>query len=234
LGGDPILGATIWAEPGLRSPGHVDGFELAARAVLGQQVSVAGARTLASRLVAAHGEPLTTASGELTHFFPTAEQVASADPTTLSLTQARAASLIGLARAVADGDIDLDPGADRDRTAAQLLALPGIGPWTVSYIRMRALADPDVFMASDLGVRRGLQELGFTAGSAISTSSRRVGDHGGRTPSRTSGPRLVQPLPPPAVRPLLPPPPAVRHETYARRRAHERPDLLHCVAEPDR
>ncbi|HZV24852.1 MAG TPA: DNA-3-methyladenine glycosylase, partial [Acidothermaceae bacterium] len=74
------------------------------------------------------------------------------------------ASLIGLARAVADGDIDLDPGADRDRTAARLLALPGIGPWTVSYIRMRALADPDVFMASDLGVRRGLQELGFAGG----------------------------------------------------------------------
>ena len=80
------------------------------------------------------------------------------------LTQARAASLIGLASAVASGDIDLDPGADRDRTAAQLLALPGIGPWTVSYIRMRALADPDVFMASDLGVKRGLQQLGFTGG----------------------------------------------------------------------
>ena len=164
LGGDPILGAATWAEPGRRSPGHVDGFELAVRAVLGQQVSVAGARTLAARLVAAHGEPLATANGELTHLFPTAEQVAAADPATLSLTQARAASLIGLARAVASGDIDLDPGADRDRTAAQLLALPGIGPWTVSYIRMRALADPDVFMASDLGVKRGLQQLGFTGG----------------------------------------------------------------------
>jgi AraC family transcriptional regulator of adaptative response / DNA-3-methyladenine glycosylase II len=164
FGGDPILGAAICAEPGRRSPGHVDGFELAVRAVLGQQVSVAGARTLAARLVAAQGEPLVAANGELTHLFPTAEQVAAADPATLSLTQARAASLIGLARAVADGDIDLDPGADRDRTAAQLLALPGIGPWTVSYIRMRALADPDVFMPSDLGVRRGLQELGFTGG----------------------------------------------------------------------
>jgi AraC family transcriptional regulator of adaptative response / DNA-3-methyladenine glycosylase II len=82
----------------------------------------------------------------------------------LSLTQARASSLIGLARAVADGDIDLEPGADRDRTGAQLLALPGIGPWTVSYIRMRALGDPDVFMASDLGVRRGLEKLGFVGG----------------------------------------------------------------------
>ena len=162
LGGDPILGAAIWAERGRRSPGHVDGFELAVRAVLGQQVSVAGARTLAARLVAALGEPLTTANGELTHLFPSAERVAAADPATLSLTQARAASLIGLARAVAGGDIDLDPGADRDRTAAQLVALPGIGPWTVSYIRMRALADPDVFMATDLGVKRGLQELGFT------------------------------------------------------------------------
>jgi AraC family transcriptional regulator of adaptative response / DNA-3-methyladenine glycosylase II len=162
LGGVPIIGAAICAEPGRRSPGHVDGFELAVRAVLGQQVSVAGARTLAARLVAAHGSPLATATGELTHLFPTAEQVATADPATLSLTQARAASLVGLARAVADGDIDLDPGADRDRTAAQLLALPGIGPWTVSYIRMRALGDPDMFMPTDLGVRRGLQELGFT------------------------------------------------------------------------
>jgi len=164
LGSDPILGAAFCAEPGRRSTSHVDGFELAVRAVLGQQVSVAGARTLAARLVAAHGAPLATATGELTHLFPTAEQVAAADPATLSLTQARAASLIGLASAVADGDIDLEPGADRDRTAARLLALPGIGPWTVSYIRMRALADPDVFMASDLGVRRGLQKLGFASG----------------------------------------------------------------------
>jgi AraC family transcriptional regulator of adaptative response / DNA-3-methyladenine glycosylase II len=141
--------------------GHVDGFELAVRAVLGQQISVAGARTLAARLVAALGEPLTTSDGELTHLIPTAQAVADADPATLSLTRARAAAVVGLAESVAAGDIDLDPGADRDRTSAKLLALPGIGPWTMSYIRMRALADPDVFMPTDLGVRQGLQELGF-------------------------------------------------------------------------
>ncbi len=224
LGGDPILGAAICAEPGRRSPGHVDGFELAVRAVLGQQVSVAGARTLASRLVAAQGEPVTTANGELTHLFPTAEQVAAADPTTLSLTTARAASLIGLARAVADGEIDLDPGADRDRTAAQLLALPGIGPWTVSYIRMRALADPDVFMATTSECGAGCRSSDLAAGLAISTSLCRAGGHGGRMRSRTSGPPLAQRQSPPAV----------RRNNYARRRAHERPDLLHCGSESDR
>jgi AraC family transcriptional regulator of adaptative response / DNA-3-methyladenine glycosylase II len=162
LGDDPLLSGSISAEPGRRVAGHVDGFELAVRAVLGQQVSVAGARTLAARVVAALGDPVTTAGGELTHLFPTAQAVAAADPAALSLTRARASALIGLAQAVAYGDIDLDPGADRDRTSAQLLALPGIGPWTVSYIRMRALADPDVFMPTDLGVRQGLEALGFT------------------------------------------------------------------------
>jgi AraC family transcriptional regulator, regulatory protein of adaptative response / DNA-3-methyladenine glycosylase II len=162
LGDDPLLHTAISAEPGRRVPGHVDGFELAVRAVLGQQVSVAGARTLAARLVTALGEPITTSDGLLTHLFPTAQAIAGADPTTLSLTRARAAAVIRLAQAVSDGDVDLDPGADRDRTDAQLLALPGIGPWTVSYIRMRALADPDVFMPTDLGVRRGLEALGFT------------------------------------------------------------------------
>jgi AraC family transcriptional regulator of adaptative response / DNA-3-methyladenine glycosylase II len=162
LGDDPLLAASISAEPGRRVAGHVDGFELAVRAVLGQQVSVAGARTLAARLVAALGEPLTTSDGELARLFPTAQAVADADPATLSLTRARAAAVIGLAQSVADGDIDLDPGADRDRTSAKLLALPGIGPWTVSYIRMRVLADPDVFMPTDLGVRQGLRQLGFS------------------------------------------------------------------------
>ncbi len=103
-----------------------------------------------------------------------AHAVAAADPAALSLTRARATALIGLAQAVADGDIDLDPGADRDRTSAQLLALPGIGPWTVSYIRMRALADPDVFMPTDLGVRQGLEVLGFTGdGREIDAMARR-------------------------------------------------------------
>jgi AraC family transcriptional regulator, regulatory protein of adaptative response / DNA-3-methyladenine glycosylase II len=166
LGDDPLLGGAIEAEPGRRVPGHVDGFEVAVRAVLGQQVSVAGARTLAARLTAALGEQLpvddSAATPQLTHLFPTPQAVAAADPATLGVTRSRAAALIGLAHAVVDGAVDLDPGADRDRTTAQLLALPGIGPWTTSYIRMRALADPDVFMPTDLGVRHGLETLGFT------------------------------------------------------------------------
>jgi AraC family transcriptional regulator, regulatory protein of adaptative response / DNA-3-methyladenine glycosylase II len=162
LRGDAALGALIERTPGRRVPGHVDGFEVAVRAVLGQQVSVSGARTLAARLSATLGEPLATADGTLTHLFPTAQAVATADPERMSLTRARAAALSSLARAVAEGTIDLDPGADRDQTSARLLELPGIGPWTVNYIRMRALADPDVFMPSDLGVRHGLQALGLS------------------------------------------------------------------------
>ena len=157
---DDVLGDVAAANPGRRVPGHVDGFELAVRAVLGQQVSVSGARTLAKRLTLSYGEPLPIADATLTHQFPTAQAIASADPLLLPLTRSRAVSLVTMARAVACGDVDLDPGADRDSSAAILLALPGIGPWTVAYIRMRALGDPDVFMPSDLGVRYGLEALG--------------------------------------------------------------------------
>jgi AraC family transcriptional regulator of adaptative response / DNA-3-methyladenine glycosylase II len=144
-------------------PGHVDGFELAARAVLGQQVSVAGARTTAAQLVRTYGEslPVTNATDStLTHLFPSAEAVAAADPLTLPMPRSRASALIGLATAVAEGNVVLDPGADRADVAAAMLALPGVGPWTVAYVSMRALNDPDVFMPTDLGVRHGLQALG--------------------------------------------------------------------------
>ncbi len=106
----------------------------------------------------------------MTRLFPTAEALAAADPGTLPLTRARAAALVGLAQAVADGSVDLEPGADRDATGANLLALPGVGPWTVNYIRMRALGDPDVFMPTDLGVRRGLEALGVD-GDAIAADA---------------------------------------------------------------
>jgi AraC family transcriptional regulator, regulatory protein of adaptative response / DNA-3-methyladenine glycosylase II len=161
LAADPALAPMVEATPGRRVPGHVDGFELAVRAVLGQQVSVGGARTLAARLAVTCGKPIRDADDGLTHLFPSAQTIAEADPGRLSLTRARAAALVGLARAVADGVVDLDAGADRDRTSEQLLALPGIGPWTVAYIRMRALGDPDVFMPSDLGVGHGLLALGL-------------------------------------------------------------------------
>jgi AraC family transcriptional regulator of adaptative response / DNA-3-methyladenine glycosylase II len=188
LGADPVIGATVQAEPGRRVPGHVDGFELAVRAVLGQQISVAGARALAGRLVttlgaSADGISAGASSGadpaeadsasvtdEVTRLFPTAESIAAADPLTLPLTRARAAALVGLAQAVVDGSVDLEPGADRDATGANLLALPGVGPWTVNYIRMRALGDPDVFMPTDLGVRRGLEALGAD-GNAVTAEA---------------------------------------------------------------
>jgi AraC family transcriptional regulator of adaptative response / DNA-3-methyladenine glycosylase II len=159
LGADPLLAPLVAAVPGIRVPGAVDGPEMAVRAVIGQQVSVAGARTVAGRLVSAYGKPLTRADGGLTHHFPTADVLAGLDPETLPMPRARGRSIVGLARAVVDGDVDLDNAADRDRTEAALLALPGIGPWTADYLRMRVLGDPDSFLPTDLGVRRGLERL---------------------------------------------------------------------------
>ena len=155
-----MLGPLALASPGRRVPGHVDGNELALRAVLGQQVSVAAARRLGARLVAAYGKPLERPEGTLTHCFPTAETLAAADPGTLPMPRTRAAALTGLAAALASGDLSLDPGAERDRAEAQLLALPGIGPWTAGYIRMRALSDPDAFLPGDVGVLEALGRLG--------------------------------------------------------------------------
>ncbi|MGA5700400.1 DNA-3-methyladenine glycosylase 2 family protein [Peterkaempfera bronchialis] len=160
LGADPVLGDRVRARPGLRSPGHVDPQELAVRAVLGQQVTVAAARTLAGRLAARYGKPLPAPSGGLTVLFPTAETLAGADPEDLAMPAARRRAVLGLAAALADGRVRLDAGVERDQAAHRLLDLPGIGPWTVGYIRMRALADPDVFLPGDAGVRHGLARLG--------------------------------------------------------------------------
>jgi AraC family transcriptional regulator of adaptative response / DNA-3-methyladenine glycosylase II len=166
LAADPVLGPLATANPGRRSPGHVDGSELALRAVLGQQVSVAAARRLGARLVAAYGKPLSRPDGPLTHCFPAAETLAAADPGTLPMPRSRALALTGLAAALAGGELSLDPGAEREHAAAALLALPGIGPWTVSYIRMRALSDPDAFLPSDVGVLEALTRLGAPLGLA--------------------------------------------------------------------
>jgi AraC family transcriptional regulator of adaptative response / DNA-3-methyladenine glycosylase II len=160
LSGSPLLAPPVTACPGRRVPGHVDGNELALRAVLGQQVSVAAARRLGARLTEQYGKPLEHPDGDLTHCFPTADTIAGADPAALPMPLARAKALVGLAAALANGELTLDPGADRDRVAAQLLAMPGIGPWTASYIRMRALSDPDAFLPSDIGVRDALAKLG--------------------------------------------------------------------------
>jgi AraC family transcriptional regulator of adaptative response / DNA-3-methyladenine glycosylase II len=160
LGDDPVVGRLVAAAPGLRVPGHVDGAELAVRAVLGQQVSVAGARTLAGRLVHAHGAPLAQPVGGLTHLFPSPDVLAAVDPATLAMPRSRARALLAVTTALADGSVVLDPGVDRDAAAAALGALPGIGPWTVDYVRLRALGDPDVFLPTDLGVRHALAAAG--------------------------------------------------------------------------
>lgn len=154
LSDDPLLAPLVAARPGLRVPGCPDPAELALRTVLGQQVSVAGARTLTARLVAALGEP--TPWG--LRAFPTPAAVAAAGQDrlrSLGLTGARASALAGLARALDDG-LDLGPGADRERARATLGALPGIGPWTVEYVALRALGDPDAFPAHDLVLRQAL------------------------------------------------------------------------------
>ncbi|MGH9115449.1 MAG: DNA-3-methyladenine glycosylase 2, partial [Acidimicrobiales bacterium] len=156
LGEDRLLAPAVRSCPGRRVVGSVDGAETAVRAVLGQQVSVAGARKLAARLAEQYGEPLATPVGSLTRAFPTAEALAKADPGRLPLPAARRRALLALAGSVADGWLCLDPGGDRDDAEARLLELPGIGPWTASCVRMRALGDPDVFLPTDLGVKRAL------------------------------------------------------------------------------
>jgi len=160
LGADPLLARLVAADPGRRVPGAVDGLELGVRAVLGQQVSVAGARTLAARLVVAAGDALAEPDGGLTHLFPHAAAVADAPAAALTVPARRAATIRALAGAADAGRLDLEPGADRSGAAAALDAVPGIGPWTRDYIAMRALGDPDVLLATDLGVRHALERAG--------------------------------------------------------------------------
>jgi AraC family transcriptional regulator, regulatory protein of adaptative response / DNA-3-methyladenine glycosylase II len=162
LGDDPVVGALVRASPGRRVPGAADGQELAIRAVLGQQVSVAGARRTTAKIVRSFGEPLAAPHEDLTHRFPTMEALAAADPTSFAMPSARGRTVVTLAAALASGEVVLDPGADREEVSARLQALPGIGPWTADYIRLRALGDPDVFLPTDLGVRRALDEIGAT------------------------------------------------------------------------
>ncbi len=156
---DPRLARRLRAASGVRVPGSWDPFELAVRAVLGQQVSVAAATRLARRLVEAYGEPLRLPGGadpELHFVFPTPEALAEADPGRLGLPRARAAAIAALARAVAKGELRLDASLGLDEAIRQLTALPGIGEWTAHYIAMRACREPDAFPAADLGLRRAL------------------------------------------------------------------------------
>ncbi len=160
LADDPVLAPPVAVAPGGRVPGSVDPFETAVRAVVGQQISVAGARTVAGRIVEALGAPLTVAGSPLTHVFPTPAALAAGDPAHLPMPRSRQRTVLELARRVADGRVVLDAGADRDDVAGALLDVPGVGPWTAGYVRMRGLGDPDVFLPTDLGVRAGLRRLG--------------------------------------------------------------------------
>jgi AraC family transcriptional regulator of adaptative response / DNA-3-methyladenine glycosylase II len=167
LGRDAGLSGDLRRHPGLRVPGHPDGFELAARAVLGQQVSLAAARTLTARLVGAVGEPVPTPSGALTHLFPTAEAVAEAGPGVVAGPRSRGRTLVALAEAVASGRVVLDRGAPRADVLAALLAVPGIGPWTAGYVAMRGLGDPDVVLDTDVGLHAALGLRGAEAVAAL-------------------------------------------------------------------
>jgi AraC family transcriptional regulator, regulatory protein of adaptative response / DNA-3-methyladenine glycosylase II len=170
LGDDPLIGAAVRASPGRRVPGTSDGDELAVRAVLGQQISLAGAASAAARLVSELGEPLPRPLGTVTHVFPTAPALAAVDPDRFRMPRSRARTLHVLTTALAAGEIVLERGAAADEVRAQLLALPGIGPWTADYAVMRALGDTDVFLATDLGVRRALQGLGADAEPAAAAA----------------------------------------------------------------
>lgn len=171
LGADPWIGALVSEQPGRRVPGCADTTEIAIRAVLGQQVSVAGARTLAARMAMSLGTALPAPDGSLTHVFPDAAAIATADPETLAMPAARRRAVTGLARAIADEAVVLDAGVDRVAAEQALLAVPGVGPWTASYIAMRALGDPDVFLPTDLGVRKALTALGVSEAPATVAES---------------------------------------------------------------
>jgi AraC family transcriptional regulator of adaptative response / DNA-3-methyladenine glycosylase II len=173
LADDEVLAPWVAKAPGRRLPRTVDAGELALRAVLGQQVSTAAARTHAARLAAVAGEPVDDPEGGLTRLWPTADAVAAVDPDVLALPRARRATVLGLARALADGTLHLDPAGDPEQARAALLALPGIGPWTVEVVAMRALGDPDAFLPTDLGVVLAARALGLGEGRALRERARR-------------------------------------------------------------
>ncbi len=157
---DPLLRPLVRRSPGRRVAGTVDGTELAVRAVIGQQVSVAGARQVAGRLAVAIGRPLAEPYGQVTHLFPSAADLLDAEDEAFAMPSSRRRAIRTLVGAVADGDLVIDPGTDPADLEQRLRALPGIGPWTASYVLMRALRDPDMFLPTDVGIRRALVHLG--------------------------------------------------------------------------
>ena len=157
---DGPLAPLVRDRPGLRVPGCVDGFELGVRAIVGQQVSVPAARTVLGRLAAEYGEPLAEPDGALTHRFPAPDALAELDPAALPFPRTRAMALRSLARLCANGELRLDAGSDAAEALGVLGEIPGVGPWTTSYVSMRALGDPDVFLPGDVGIRHALERIG--------------------------------------------------------------------------
>ncbi len=170
LRADPFLAPLVDKAPGRRVPRTVDEAEFAVRAVLGQQVSTAAARTHAARLVTAHGTPVDDPEGGLTHLFPSPEALAEVPPDSLAMPRTRRTTFTTLVGRLADGTLHLGVESDWSEARAKLLALPGFGPWTVDVIAMRALGDPDAFLPTDLGIRRAAQELGLPGTPAALTA----------------------------------------------------------------
>ena len=164
LARDPALAPRVRIHPGRRVPRSVDGAEMAVRAVLGQQVSTKAAATQAARLAERHGAALDDPAGGLDRLFPSAEELCGIDPETLAMPRSRRRTLLALVAALADGALDLGPGADRERAREDLGRIGGVGPWTLELVAMRALGDPDAFPGSDLGVVRGAAALGLPVG----------------------------------------------------------------------
>lgn len=159
LGSDTLIGDAVRGNPGLRVPGAFDGFELAVRAILGQQITVKAAATIGGRFSEAFGDPIQTDDPNLTHLTPTPERIAGTrieEIASLGIIRARARSIIAVATEYAHGRLSLQPGADAAQTIARLLALPGIGPWTAQYIAMRALRLADSFPKEDIALRNRL------------------------------------------------------------------------------
>jgi AraC family transcriptional regulator of adaptative response / DNA-3-methyladenine glycosylase II len=158
LGQDPVLAPLVAARPGLRVPGAWDGFELAVRAILGQQITVTAATNLAGKLVRAYGQPLPEPACGLTHTFPTPDSLAGADIAALGMPRSRGAALSALAAAVAADPGIFGPSRSLEAAITQLRGLTGIGEWTAQYIAMRELREPDAFPAADIGLMRALAD----------------------------------------------------------------------------
>lgn len=174
LGGDPNLADSVAANPGMRVPGSLDAHETLFRALIGQQVSVAAARTALGRLAAALGDPLPgspitggTETDALTRLFPTAERIAANGRDVLRGPTARINAIVGAAEALATGALVIDVGESRAELESKLTALPGIGPWTAGYVAMRVLGSPDILLTSDLALRQGAGRLGLPSDAKL-------------------------------------------------------------------